>query len=416
MTSILIVDDDVTTAMQLDTVLTALDYDVVGTAHSGNDTVKMARDLRPDIILMDIVMPGERGGITAAATIKEEMDIPVIFVTDYCDDAMVQREMCVEPYGVIIKPIENAQLQAAIEIALFKKEAGDRIKNAGEKLEIKLEKSEEEFRSIAKQMEALLNVTSDTQLLIDLEGTVIVANEIAAKRFKVKVEDFLGRCVYELTPPSLAKARKAIIERIIRTGRPVHFKDKRDGIILESSIHPVFDEDGNVSQLAIYGKDITQRENDDRKLREQKNSLEMKNVQLLKMNTALEVFLEKSSENKKKVAEEVALNLERFIVPYIQMLKKCSLDEKAKDCVIAIESGLNAITSPFSNNLCFKYVRLTPKEIRVANLIVEGQTTKEISSALNLTTGTIDFHRNNIREKLDLKNKKISLRTYLTTL
>jgi len=297
-----------------------------------------------------------------------------------------------------------------------RKLAEKRLEKARIELENRVEKRTAELRKKTEQLNALMNATADTQLLIDLEGTVISANEIAAKRFKTKIDDLVGRCGYNLLPPALATMRKAKVERVIRTGKPERFKDERNGIIFETTICPVFDEDRNVSQLAVFARDITRRERDFEKLREQKNALEMNKAELMKVNSALEVLLQKSSENKKIVEKQTALNLKRFIVPYIQTLKKCSLDKRAKDIVVAIDSGLNAMTSPFSNNLQFKYVNLTPKEIHVANLILEGKTTKDISNELNLTNGTIDFHRNNIRKKLDLKNKKIGLRTYLTSL
>jgi len=63
-----------------------------------------------------------------------------------------------------------------------------------------------------------------------------------------------------------------------------------------------------------------------------------------------------------------------------------------------------------------EYINLSPKEIQVANLIRQGRSTKEISKILKLTKGTVEVHRNNIRERLDLKNKKVNLKTYLRSL
>ena len=81
MTKIMIADDDFAIGMEIEEMLTALGYDVVGQAGSGQEAVKMAQDLKPDIILMDIVMPKGMNGIDAAEKIKAESDIPIIFIS-----------------------------------------------------------------------------------------------------------------------------------------------------------------------------------------------------------------------------------------------------------------------------------------------------------------------------------------------
>ena len=83
---------------------------------------------------------------------------------------------------------------------------------------------------------------------------------------------------------------------------------------------------------------------------------------------------------------------------------------------IIIYSNLNDIVSPLMRSLSARLIKLSPTEIQVINLIKQGKTTKEIAGAMNLATSTIDFHRNNIRGKFGIKNKKINLTSYLATL
>ena len=100
------------------------------------------------------------------------------------------------------------------------------------------------------------------------------------------------------------------------------------------------------------------------------------------------------------------LNVKELIVPYLTKLKTSGLSNRQKTLTEILESNLNGIISPFLFTLSAKYASLTPKEIRVAGLVRDGKTTKEIAKLLNLSKRTINFHRENIRDKLGLKNQK----------
>ncbi len=123
MARILVVDDEAIITMQLEERLSAMGYTVAGMAASGEDAVEKARRLRPDLVLMDIVMPGKMNGIEAAGTIISELDIPVVFVTSFADDRMIENAKKVRPYGYIIKPFNELEIKAAIEVALFRRAA-----------------------------------------------------------------------------------------------------------------------------------------------------------------------------------------------------------------------------------------------------------------------------------------------------
>jgi CheY-like chemotaxis protein len=114
MAKVLVVDDEAIITMQLEERLSAMGYTVAGMAASGEEAVDKARRLRPDIVLMDIVMPGRMNGIEAAKIVTDELDIPVVFVTSYADDAIIEKAKNVRPYGYIVKPFNELEIKAAI--------------------------------------------------------------------------------------------------------------------------------------------------------------------------------------------------------------------------------------------------------------------------------------------------------------
>ena len=131
-------------------------YAVVGRASSGVDAIAKAKELRPDLILMDIVMPGEKSGIDAAEEIKSEMDVPVIFVTAYADEEFIKRAKTVEPFGYIVKPYEDRELRAGIEIALYKKGMERQLQKAHDNLATANEHLRQEIEERTRAEEALL--------------------------------------------------------------------------------------------------------------------------------------------------------------------------------------------------------------------------------------------------------------------
>jgi len=152
------------------------------------------------------------------------------------------------------------------------------------------------------------------------------------------------------------------------------------------------------------------------KLEERGIELELKRNDLEEVNTALRVLLKKRDEDKLELEENLLLNIKMLVRPCLEKLKNCTLNERQASYLDVLESNLLEVISPFARKMSSKYLNLTASEIQVANLIIEGQRTKEIASLLNLSDKTIEVHRKNIRKKLGLRNKKENLRTHLLAL
>lgn len=119
---IFIAEDDSLVAADLRNRLESLNYTVSGATPSALEAVDLAQSLRPDMVLMDIHLPGMIDGIEAAAQLRK-LDVPVVYVTGYCEGPMLDRAKITEPYGFVLKPYQTRELGTAIELGLHKHRA-----------------------------------------------------------------------------------------------------------------------------------------------------------------------------------------------------------------------------------------------------------------------------------------------------
>ena len=117
---ILVVEDEYAIAANLRLELTDLGYEVAGVAASGEEAVQLAEQTQPDLVLMDIALPGNLDGVEASEDIPDRYDIPVVFLTAYADEPTLRRAKLTEPYGYLVKPYAERELRTTIETALFK--------------------------------------------------------------------------------------------------------------------------------------------------------------------------------------------------------------------------------------------------------------------------------------------------------
>jgi CheY-like chemotaxis protein len=125
---IMVVEDEGVTAMMISSSLVEMGYSVIASEFSGEEAVKKAEEDRPDLIVMDIVLDGEMDGIEAAGEIQSRFRIPVVYLTAHTSDAILKRIKKTEPFGHIIKPFNDRELHAAIEIALYKHEMEEKLR------------------------------------------------------------------------------------------------------------------------------------------------------------------------------------------------------------------------------------------------------------------------------------------------
>jgi PAS domain S-box-containing protein len=271
------------------------------------------------------------------------------------------------------------------------------------------------------RQKAILNNIPDIAWLKSKECTYIAVNEAFSKACGLKPQEVIGLTDFDVWPPDLAEKYREDDNRVIECGtrkrveEAIVLKDDRE-MWADTIQTPIFSDNGEVIGIAGIARDITRQKLAEDELKKRERELETKSRNLDEVNIALRVLLKQREEDKTELEEKVSLNIQELVQPYLDKLRKTILDIDQKSYINIIETHLNNIISPFQRNLTSKYPNLTPREIEITNLIKEGKTTKEIATVLNSSPGAIDFHRNNIRNKLGLKKKGANLRSYLLSL
>jgi PAS domain S-box-containing protein len=172
---ILIVEDESIVAMDLRHRLENYGYTVVGHAVSGNAAIKLAGDKKPDVILMDIQLKGDLDGIQSAEIIKEEFDIPILFLTAFADRPTLERAKLTEAFGYILKPYHERELYTNIEMAMYR------------------HKMEKALREKERWLHTTINSISDGVIAADNEGNIHLLNTSLKEITGLGERELLGR-------------------------------------------------------------------------------------------------------------------------------------------------------------------------------------------------------------------------------
>ena len=138
--------------------------------------------------------------------------------------------------------------------------------------------------------------------------------------------------------------------------------------------------------------------------------------ELEEANTALRVFMKNQAADQQFMEKKLQTNINDLVIPYLKKLKQANIDDRFKKYLSTLEANLSDILSPYMTNFLSSHKTLSPQQIQIADLIKMGKNTKEIAEILNASINTIATHRNNIRKKLNLRNSKSNLRSYLLSI
>ena len=257
---ILIVEDEYLNAAELEHILRSLEYTVAGVTGTGAGAIEMAGSLRPDLILMDIQLSGGVDGITAAARIRAQWDIPVIFISAPVSRAAIEKSRAANPAAYLIKPVTAGGLLAAIETAM------DRIR------------LERELRGSRDEWEKTFDALPDLIAIIDTDHRIVRANRAMAEKMGMSPGDMAGRKCHELMHGSGRPHPFCPHDRLIADGlehlAEIH-EDRLGGDFL-LSVSPLRDAAGKVTGSVHVARDITERVRYERALRESRELLEQR--------------------------------------------------------------------------------------------------------------------------------------------
>ena len=256
---ILIAEDEAIIALDLQSILRKRGYHVLGVVFSGEAAIQKIDEEPPDLVLMDIYLAGEMNGIETAQQIQARFNIPVIYVTAYSDDALLQQAKMASSYGYLVKPIQDRELYATIEMAFHRYE-----------LEIRLRESE-------RRLDSTLRSIGDAVIMTDIHGCIKLMNYAAEELTGWNQEEALEHDLTEVFPISSETADEVTenpVAGVIRNGVMADLGNhtplfRKDGtrVPIDGSITPVHDDKRNITGVVLVFRDIIERKNAEEELR-----------------------------------------------------------------------------------------------------------------------------------------------------
>ena len=256
--------------------------------------------------------------------------------------------------------------------------------------------------------------------ILDNELNILGTNISLEKLFKHK-KPLIGQKCYWIYHDREKPCKNCPTINTIKTGKPSREIVKYKTPNVSEGWHelytfPLFDDSNNVIGIIEYLRDITKIKKIELISDKLKKRLNLQSQTLQEQDNALKYLFRQKSKEEKEITDNIISNINLLVKPYIYDLK-FTLDKKESvDLLNIIEKNINKITDSFANKMKSDLYKLNSKEIRIASLIMEGRTSREISIILCISTKAVDFYRANIRKKLSLTSSDISLKEYLLKL
>jgi two-component system cell cycle sensor histidine kinase/response regulator CckA len=277
---ILIVEDERIVALDLESSLESLGYAVAGSVSSGERAVEKVGQTRPDLVLMDITLKGTMDGVQAATQIHERFDIPIIYLTAHADETTLQRAKLTQPFGYLLKPFEDRDLHASIEIALYKHRMDRRLR--------------ESERWLATTLKSI----GDAVIATDTEGNIRFVNPSAERLTGWSQTEVLGRDlggVFRIIDDQTRLPLEKLSVEVLREGVVVGTRNNtlliaKDGTETPISYNmaPIRDDPGSITGAVVVFQDISERLQAQRAIQRHSRELALLNQIIAISATSLE--------------------------------------------------------------------------------------------------------------------------------
>ena len=268
--SILIVEDEAMVAEDLKEQIISLGYAVAGITDNGASAIALAKEKSPDLITMDINLSGSCDGISTMEQIRKVSDVPVIYVTAFATDPILERAKRTKPSGYIIKPFNERQVRTSIEIALHNYE---------------LERKVTERDAL---IQALINATENPLVLIDTSGKIQMANKAMAVRAERIPEELIGKPFMDLLPGGGITLHLAEAVQQASNGKGSRFEEEHKGAVYDQSVIPIPGHHGTMQSIAVFCTDITYLKDAAAQLKAANNQLVKEQDRLCTLTAALD--------------------------------------------------------------------------------------------------------------------------------
>ncbi|MCX8161015.1 MAG: HD domain-containing protein [Candidatus Saccharicenans sp.] len=245
----LIVEDENLVARDLHNMVRLLGYEVTGVVQTAEEVIASINQKRPDLVLMDIVLKGNLDGISVAAVVWEEYSIPVVYITSFADDLTFERAKLTEPFGYLIKPFEERELELTIETALYKA-----------RMQLLLREKEQWLATILRSI-------GDGIIVLNAEGLISFINPVAQSITGWTEKEVLGQKFEQVfylksqTAPSPGLEPFTLQEAVLISKNGLE-------IPIEQTTAPLPQDRGVGPGQVIVFRDITSRKKVERELQE----------------------------------------------------------------------------------------------------------------------------------------------------
>ena len=284
---ILVVEDETIVARDIQRQLGTLGYESIGHATEGEQAIQLTGQLLPDLVLMDIQLAGAMDGIAAAHAIRMEFKIPVIFITAFDADEVIERAKLTEPFGYILKPFSDRELRTSIEMALYKYKIEGQLR-------------EREF-----QLSQTFESSPIGVAIFAVNGVILRVNPAFCRLLGRTKEELLSLVFYDISQRAAGEEDQRLLQKMLQGGAQAMQLERafshKDGhqIFTQINVGLVRNKNGDPLHFVTQCQDITERKKAE--------------AQLLKFSLAVE----QSAEN--IIITDTSANIEYVNAAFLQL-------------------------------------------------------------------------------------------------